>query len=107
MRIKLSRHSVCSWTWALTFASDSSESESGYCLVLEKSHPTFEAFKHVLACHTPRLLRILVEGTRWYERAEERNTNEILKLAVDEDTVGLLCPDLWKVCTDLMDEEEE
>lgn len=95
LRIKVSQHVACTWTWGIehTFAED--ESVAGYYVVLRKKHPLFELAQEVLS-HLPEHVNTLVRDSAFYERLVERYSVDVARIPVPDVTARELWPPLWE-----------
>lgn len=95
LKLKVSRHVVCAWSWSLVSTLPTDDDPTEYSVVLRKSHPWWEMACHYLS-HLPDPLDEWVAGTAWFRRLEERYSVDIVEIDVPDELAQLLYLPLWE-----------
>lgn len=88
MKVRVSRHVACTWTWGLRAVSDD-DSGPQYFLTLRKCHPFWEMFTEAVQ-HLPAWLPYWVQERDWYAQLKEKHSAKVGEVEVDEFTAKSL-----------------
>lgn len=106
VKLNVSRHVACSWSWSLEYSPDHPDDESGFELTLYKSHPLWDLFEELVS-HLPGWLGSFVRETDTYAQLSEKHSAMVARMAISEDVCKLLYFPLWEMIDSQTDNEDD
>lgn len=107
VKLNVSRHVACSWSWSLEYAPSHPADESGFELTLYKSHPLWDLVVEEFLSHLPGWLASFIRETDTYERLSDKHSAMVARMAISEDVCKLLYFPLWEAIASQTDDEDD
>lgn len=105
LKIKVSDHVVCAWTWGLTLSRNPDSGGALFTLTLRKSHPAWELFEEFIS-HLPGMACTYISETDWYRRMDEKHSADVADLEISEEMAKTLYFPLWQLAKQHEDDDE-